>query len=607
MTNHSQLPGGLKPAAQTGKTLGAGCAVLFAIPFFAAGMACLLGAMWSYWKAYQGRSWVEVPAAFEKPAVEADPREPKRGEKPTYRYHWEGRTYYNDRVSVGFGSDDENQQAKSKNRTAAVAREEISCFVNPANPQEAALSRPKASLAAMFLGIFALSHGGVGLTILIGSIAQLRKARRKKQIMDQFPTEPWNWREDWAASTSTPTFRVSRWVWTYVGAVWFLISWIGFALLLTEPLATQTEKLWAFVIAAVGVIPIRLAWRKWRSHLAYRAAAVEFSSTPLRPGETVRVVLLAPESLLMDPALPQRLRLRCMKRTSEGTGKSRRTSDTAVWQDSEETRIEDFMRSVEGNARCTAILTIPKRAATTAIEPDEVGIRWELALLDDSGKSLVEFPLPVFQTTQAPNPSASIAEDAADTDDDDNDDEGVDEHSNWSTEETKRRFGLEQIQIREESDAKCYHFPPRRHSMPATVMAIIAIGFAVLGVVPLFLKVPFFFIIWAVIVAGVTWMALRLNFQQVTIRVNQHGMEILRQMPWQGTPGRKFFPCGQIQGVSVSSSNAEYNGTPFYTVQVTLQDGKSKGITPEFADFSTAWAFAEQMEAALGIAKRMDT
>jgi hypothetical protein len=96
-------------------------------------------------------------------------------------------------------------------------------------------------------------------------------------------------------------------------------------------------------------------------------------------------------------------------------------------------------------------------------------------------------------------------------------------------------------------------------------------------------------------------MALRLNFQRLTIQLNSQGMEILRQMPWQRTPSRQSFAQAQIQRISPSQRNAEYNGVPFFNVQVTLRTGKSKTVTPEFADFGTASAFASELEQILGI------
>jgi Protein of unknown function (DUF3592) len=119
-----------------------------------------------------------------------------------YRYQSGGQVYTSDRVAVSTGSDNIGHFWKDLYKQLKVARDHgqsVTCYVNPARPEQALLCRELRPEMLAFQGAFVLTFGSFGLVVLIGAPVAWARERRRQAILRDHPDEPWRARPDWAA------------------------------------------------------------------------------------------------------------------------------------------------------------------------------------------------------------------------------------------------------------------------------------------------------------------------------------------------------------------------------------------------------------------------
>jgi hypothetical protein len=151
----------------------------------------------------EAQDWVEVEArivhASWRTNVSARGRKTFESEC-RYRYRFQGADYVGQRVGLfDHFTDIGDRQQKTLRmlRRAKNQNQAIPCFVNPADPSDAVLSRhfeaPLIGLDTMLV-LFAF---GAGLTILLVMVWEIRRAVATQNLQMSYPRQPWRWKVCW--------------------------------------------------------------------------------------------------------------------------------------------------------------------------------------------------------------------------------------------------------------------------------------------------------------------------------------------------------------------------------------------------------------------------
>lgn len=210
-----------------------GCLAVFFLFFLAVG----LGAFWSLavdptLRTLAARSWPDVPCTIVSSAVIAH----EGGDGATYeiairyRYEFGGKTYEGQRYSF-FGVPSSGRAGKERVVRRYPPGLETVCFVNPADPSEAVLTRELGGGAAV--GLFALPFilvgaGGLWYALVAGPRARARRARtalteRASGARTAAPAVAWE-----AAESGPATLRpVASRIGSLAGRAIFALVWNG--------------------------------------------------------------------------------------------------------------------------------------------------------------------------------------------------------------------------------------------------------------------------------------------------------------------------------------------------------------------------------------------
>ena len=184
---------------------------------------------------------------------------------------------------------------------------------------------------AAMLTLFGLVFGGVGFGLMIGTIRARKTSRQADDRKDRDPDRPWLWREDWAAGEIKDTG---------LGVAKFMLLWSVLALAMTTPAMLAFPKEWAkgnhailvallFPAVAFGFLGYVL--RQWRSRRRFGPCLFKMAPVPAAPGGVLEGVIQTRTRVRLEHGL--HLRIICLRRTVNGSGKDRSTSEAVLWQD----------------------------------------------------------------------------------------------------------------------------------------------------------------------------------------------------------------------------------------------------------------------------------
>jgi len=569
------------PASSVAPVVTLGCTVPFGLVFAAAGLGCWVGGLGMCAWTQRMRAWEPVTARI----VEVSAADGF----VTYEYRQDGRVF-----AGRFRPDeDDPQQFREPGRDLAVRL----------HPQDASRSQAgsvRASAMPLWLGVFALSHGSVGLGLFCGGIATYRSELRRAELRRRWPAEPWKWRPDWERghAEAESAQAASRWLWAYAAVAWNSLAWWTTALLLGESGTSGTEIAFGLAAIGAGVVPVWFAWRGFRVRWESRKWMVRFPDRGLGLGEVALLTFVdgAPRAVAvirMDREVGGSLRewrLRCVERSVRGQGEDSVTRTRELWSG------EVPVRAGAGSdTELTVRLPADGRVGvTTAWGSGDNGVRWELAALSAEGNGGERtFLLPVFRVPEGteaglvpgvpwPEDDAAIPEEEA-------------RAAAYATEKIGIERGPNQGRLR------CA-FGKRRHPMPATTSMILGLPFGGIGMVALW---PFFPVPWPIRgfcalfgVAGAVLLraALRQNFGEVVVEATPGRLVVTeRCLGWTFV---REWTGDEILCLEAGNAGS-YNNVPFHVVQVSGRSGRNYGIPALFARSSTAQALAEDLEAVL--------
>ena len=266
------------------------------------------------------RTWREVPATVQ--ACELKSESDSDGGTTyrvvaSYRYEVEGRSYTGDRVSFHSGADNIGsfqQQLYATLSECQRRKKSAPCWVNPANPAEAVLSREIRPELIVFHQVFVFAFGGAGFGIMLAGAYEWIKRRRERN-------------DDGLIRMSGAS---AHRVWVAVAVAWNAYAgwlvWTLWRLLAPEPVP------WPFwLIVAVGVALALAAGYRLGRFRKFGVSRFALSPAPAVTGGAVAGTIRIPARVRTDAGFE--LKLQCFQRVTTQSGGESSTSTECRWED----------------------------------------------------------------------------------------------------------------------------------------------------------------------------------------------------------------------------------------------------------------------------------
>ncbi|HTO73296.1 MAG TPA: hypothetical protein VMJ30_05725 [Gemmatimonadales bacterium] len=263
------------------------------------------------------------------------------------------------------------------------------------------------------LGAFGAIFGTVGFGLIIGGFKARKTLAAKQARQDAAPDKPWLWREDWASRLipdSSKAGAIGLWVFAIF---WNLIALPSTYLALKQGITAENKAAWLiFLFPIVGLGLLAAATYSALRARRYGVSVLELVAVPIPLGREIAGRIHVPG--VFEPEQGIRVTLTCGRQVTTGSGKSRSTTTTILWQD--DLTIPGVLRDASGVA-------IPFAMAVPADQPEsddrnsnnkiiwKVSAAAAVAGIDYSA----DFEVPVFHTAEsdtAPPPEMAEREKA---------------------------------------------------------------------------------------------------------------------------------------------------------------------------------------------------
>jgi hypothetical protein len=266
---------------------------------------------------------------------------------------------------------------------------------------------------AAALGFLGAVFAFVGVGLLVALVAGRRDARRREQLQEQYPGQPWLWREDWAAgrvNDSSPRAAAGLW---WFALMWNLIALPGSFFALRAALTENNPGGWvALLFPLVGVGLLAAAVRASLRSRKFGTSRLDLVTKPAALGHGLGGVIRSRADI--RPADGFGLVLSCVRVVRSGSGKNRSTRETVLWQ--EEKRVPG--QRGPGGPQDGIVTNIPVAFRIPAdVAPFDDGnpndrVLWRLRVSAsipgvDYGAL---FEVPVFRTQASDSPPTAVTE-----------------------------------------------------------------------------------------------------------------------------------------------------------------------------------------------------
>jgi hypothetical protein len=185
---------------------------------------------------------------------------------------------------------------------------------------------------AAALGFFGLVFGIVGVSGLAAVVAGRRESQRRGRAQEQYPDEPWRWRQDWAAGQAKDVHRsAAAGLWGFA-ALWNLIALPAAFFGIRDAIAKHNSAAWLVLLfPAVGLGLLGAAARASMRFRKFGASRLDLVTVPAAVGHGLGGVIRTPADV--RPADGFGLTLSCIRVRRTGSGKNRSTHETVLWQE----------------------------------------------------------------------------------------------------------------------------------------------------------------------------------------------------------------------------------------------------------------------------------
>ncbi len=246
-------------------------------------------------------------------------------------------------------------------------------------------------MKAGFLGIFALTFGGVGFGGIAVAIAGNRRVAASEALRAAHADTPWLWRTDWAAGRVDDGTRQTAWFAWVFAIFWNLIGFpAGFFGVREAVQKGNHAALLGLLFPAIGLGLLVWAVRSTLRYRRYGVSRLDLTTLPGVIGHSLTGTVRLAEPL--RPAGGFRVSLTCLRQYRTGSGDNRSTSETIFWQ--EERRVAGV------GATIPIAFAIPSDARPCDDRNADDRIVWRLGVdADVAGVDYSStFEVPVFRT-----------------------------------------------------------------------------------------------------------------------------------------------------------------------------------------------------------------
>jgi hypothetical protein len=437
---------------------------------------------------------------------------------------------------------------------------------------------------AIFLGIGALTFGGVGFGGLAGMRVAYRRMKEADALQAAHPEEPWLWRRDWASGRiedSTRDTLLGAWIFA---TLWNLISlpggYVGVRAALYEG---KPAGLVALLFPLVGLwLLVRAVHATIRKH-KHGISRLELSTIPGVIGHTLAGTIRAPVDL--QPADGFQVSLTCIRRVTTRSGKSSSTSESMLWQ--EERRIEGEQSRDYAGMKTSIPISFQLPPDVEASDPTNSNNRviWQLQVSASVPGVDYDstFEVPIFRTSASEQLSTYDTGASSGSPDPAAYRQPADSRIAMTT----NRRGTEIL------------FPAARNPGPAVGMTVfMVIWWASLGL-QLYLKAPIIFpIVTGVFGILITLFALDLWFKVSRVTVDSGMLTVATG--YLGPGRERKLTAGEVADV-VAAIGMQAGKTVYYDVVIRRKDGKKTTAGRSVRDKREAEWLAATIKKALGI------
>ena len=433
--------------------------------------------------------------------------------------------------------------------------------------------------------MFGVIFTGVGFGLIYLGISAGKWSARQEYLQGEHPSEPWLWREDWAAGrvkSRTETNMVMSWVFTIF---WNLISWT--VAIFAVPAAIKQKSAGAYfalLFPAIGIYLLIYSIRQTIAFFEFGKTCFEMSSVPGVVGRDLKGFIHArfPHS----PEHGVHLRLSCVHRVTTGTGNSRSTTENIIWRDEAEVNAGQLCPGPAGTTIAVAFHIPFDAQPTEKLSPGNEFLWLLEALADVPGVNYHDnFEVPVFRTAQSPTEADGEAEFAS--------------HAIGITQPQQLT-----VQVRPLAEGTEFYFPPARNKSFGISTTLFAIIFGGIGYLlthshaPVIF--PFVFGGFGVLLAFISvkiWLG--------TTRVVIGGYMTLQSGLLGGGETRKI-ELADIGNITdrVAAQQGGGTGTPYYDIEMTLRDGRKLTLGRTLRDKHEVEWLVSEMRRLAGLDKK---
>jgi hypothetical protein len=525
---------------------GLGCLILFALPFAVGGLFTGYLAARTLWTWHQARDWVETPARILDTKLDVNQDSDSTTYRVTARYEYTfgEHTYISERVSL------------------TILYREL-----------------RWGLLALMLAL-AIPFTTVGLGMIAGGFWAKRKLDAEEALRAANPDAPWRWKEEWAEGR----IRASggfQFLFPCLFALFWNVMLTPFIPILREELFENENylALLGLLFPLVGIGLIVWAVRSFIRWKKFGDSVFEMSTVPGVIGGTLAGRVLT--SVDIKPASGFELTLSCIRRVTRGSGDSRRTSETILWQEEKQIQREtldyDPTRSTIPVHFSIPYDTEPSEARSV---DDETLWRLEVTAEIPGVDYASQFEVPVFKTAESRPDS-------------------VPEESSFGENQIVRD---PQAELAREGIVKEYlatggfalRIPAARHKGAAWLVTIFFVVWSAITVLLVFLEAPIIFpVVWGVFDFLLLFGVLDLWLERRRIEVRPDRLVLSGGILGWGKP--KEIPRSAIRDIK-PVRGMQAGKKLYYRIQVETEDGKKHVAATKIGELTVARQIIAEMQ-----------
>lgn len=417
---------------------------------------------------------------------------------------------------------------------------------------------PPAGQSFWYSFMFGTIFSGIGFGFMFLGIAGSRKYSRLLQARAEHPTEPWLWRNDWAAGrvkSNTKGSMVTAWVFAIF---WNLISWMMTIFALPNAIQKGANGYFLLIFPAAGIALLIYAIRRTIAFAEFGKTCFEMASVPGVIGRDLKGSIQArfPHS----PDHGVQLRLSCVHRYVSGSGNTSSTNERILWREEAELNPTQLYPGPVGTT-IPVFFHIPLDTQPTDNRNSRDQILWQLeAIAKVPGVDYHDvFEIPVFRTAQTP----TFEEEAR-------------AETSASQFHAREKSAPEHptVRVQPAAEGTEFYFPAARNKGFAAFTTLFA---AIFGTIGYFLAAPRVPIIFPVAFGGfgllIGYFAVQMWLGTTRVVI---GSSLRLQSGLLGGGKVREIALSEISSITdrIGAQSGNGTGTPYYDIELNLTNGK---------------------------------